>query len=341
MVIRPQGISSVEIKERSQVASARYRALTLARRQNFDEATRGRLALIVTEAAQNVLLHADGGEILLSASSTDCESWVDVLCLDRGPGISHLGRALAGGASTRNGLGEGLGAIRRLSDHFEIFSAPGAGTIISVRVSSPRPTAETRHPLQFGAVLRAKRGQIECGDGWGYRALDNGAGLVLVVDGLGHGPPARQAAAAAVDALAMARPQGVEDLLWTLHGALADTRGAAAACVHFDPQNESLDFAGLGNLGAALLIDGKRRGLTSLNGTLGHGSLVVQSFHYPWPEGALVLLHTDGISNRWRLDQYPGLSRRHPALIAGMVYRDYDLGRDDAAVMAVRRLETR
>ena len=65
-------------------------------------------------------------------------------------------------------------------------------------------------------------------------------------------------------------------------------------------------------------------------------SMLIQEFSYPWPEGAIVVLHSDGITSRWDLNAYPGLARCHPMLTAGVLYRDGLRGRDDAAVLVVR-----
>ena len=44
-------------------------------------------------------------------------------------------------------------------------------------------------------------------------------------------------------------------------------------------------------------------------------------------------MHSDGLATRWSLDAYPGLQRRHPGLVAGVLYRDYSRGRDDVTVL--------
>ena len=49
-----------------------------------------------------------------------------------------------------------------------------------------------------------------------------------------------------------------------------------------------------------------------------------------------VVLHSDGLSSRWNLGTYPGLARRHPMLVAGVLYRDFGRRTDDAAVVVVR-----
>ena len=52
----------------------------------------------------------------------------------------------------------------------------------------------------------------------------------------------------------------------------------------------------------------------------------------------LDLIHSDGIGRHWTFDDYPGLIERHPALVAGVLYRDHQRGRDDATVVVVRRV---
>jgi hypothetical protein len=62
----------------------------------------------------------------------------------------------------------------------------------------------------------------------------------------------------------------------------------------------------------------------------------IQEFTYDWPPGALLVLHSDGLSARWDLARYPGLVSRHPSVVAGVLYRDFSRERDDALVIVVR-----
>ena len=62
----------------------------------------------------------------------------------------------------------------------------------------------------------------------------------------------------------------------------------------------------------------------------------MQEFVYPWPVGALLVAHSDGLTTRWNLAQYPGLFRQDPALVAGLLYRDHARRRDDASVVVCR-----
>jgi hypothetical protein len=76
--------------------------------------------------------------------------------------------------------------------------------------------------------------------------------------------------------------------------------------------------------------------MVSQNGTAGQDSVQVKEFTYPWTTGTLLLMHTDGLQSRWDLGRYPGLISRHPALIAAVLYRDFERGRDDCTVVGVR-----
>jgi hypothetical protein len=95
-------------------------------------------------------------------------------------------------------------------------------------------------------------------------------------------------------------------------------------------------FAGVGNV-AAVVVDGAtQRGMASYGGIIGHEVRKFQEFAYPFPRGALLVMHSDGLATRWGLDAYPGLASRDPALMAGVLYRDFQRGRDDVTVLVAR-----
>jgi hypothetical protein len=81
--------------------------------------------------------------------------------------------------------------------------------------------------------------------------------------------------------------------------------------------------------------DGSSRGIFSHNGTIGHLVRKIQAFDYPWAPGSTLVLHSDGLQTRWALSKYAGLARRHPAVVAGVLFRDFRRGRDDATVVVI------
>jgi hypothetical protein len=96
-------------------------------------------------------------------------------------------------------------------------------------------------------------------------------------------------------------------------------------------------FAGVGNISARIYAGSQgRQNLVSLNGIAGHQCERIQEFSYSWPEDGLLVLHSDGLSTATGLESYPGLAARDPALIAGVLYRDFRRERDDATVVIAK-----
>ena len=168
-------------------------------------------------------------------------------------------------------------------------------------------------------------------------ACDAQGASLVAVDGLGHGPYAAAAAHGAIRELAHRPCSEPGKLVEAAHEALRITRGAALAAARIDFENDVVRFAGVGNIGAYVIDGDARRALVSHNGIVGHNMRKVQEFSVPFPQGAVCILHSDGIQTQWDLDKYPGLMARSPALIAAMLMRDFIRRRDDAMVLVVRR----
>jgi anti-sigma regulatory factor (Ser/Thr protein kinase) len=319
----------------SDVAAARRGGQKLADSLGFNETRAGKLALIITEAATNILKHAGEGEIHIGPAQSPSGVGIDVLAFDKGPGIADLAGSLVDGVSTAGTAGTGLGALARLSDEFDVYSEGGDGAVFFMRlwrdVAHPDPCG-----VEVGAVWTPIAGEDVCGDGWAVACGADGA-TVLASDGLGHGPDAARASNAAIDALAASNTVDVTDAMQLVHEALRPTRGAALALARIDFAADELRFAGIGNI-AAIAIDDGRRALVSHNGIVGHNMRKVQVFTVPFGPGALCILCSDGIQTQWDLNKYPGLQGRSPALIAAVLMRDFIRRRDDAMVLVVRRL---
>lgn len=321
----------VPVAERSQVSAARIEARGLARAAGFSEEDEYRTGLVVTELASNLIKHAtEGGEILLRTLPAPVGG-IEVLAVDRGPGVSDITRALQDGVSSGDSPGTGLGAVRRLSDTFDIHSSP-AGTAILACVTAHRESAPASG-ITLGGVSVPISGEQVSGDLWSA-TLTADEMTVVVVDGLGHGAGAHEAARAALDAANPAA--GPHQALERMHQAARHTRGAAAAVARLRPGAHSVVFAGIGNISGVVFTNTSQHQMVSSNGTLGHQAQGVREYVYPWPAGAVVVLFSDGLVSHWKLDRYPGLSQRHPALIAAVLYRDHRRRRDDVTVVVAR-----
>jgi anti-sigma regulatory factor (Ser/Thr protein kinase) len=325
----------IPVTDPSGAGEARRTAVALAAALDLSEDVRGRAALVATEVATNLVKHAKGGEVVLRSLSAAEGGGLEVLAFDRGPGIADLARCLRDGYSTAGTAGAGLGAVRRQSDLFDLASVVGAGTVLVARVRErPAPTPPPAG-VAVGAVCLPVGGEEVCGDAWAVETTPVRT-AILVVDGLGHGLPAATAAREAVRVFRGAAHQEPADVMHALHAALRPTRGGAAAVAVIDHAARALRFAGVGNVAGAVVALDRRQGLVSLNGTLGHAVRKVQTFEYVWPAGAVLVMHSDGLSSQWDLARYPGLAARHPAVAAGVLFRDYRRGRDDATVLVAR-----
>jgi anti-sigma regulatory factor (Ser/Thr protein kinase) len=319
----------IRVDERSQVAEARREAVRLAQAVALDAQSVDRLALVVTEAATNLVKHAREGQILLAPIAADAAIGVEVIALDRGPGMANISASMRDGHSTAGSPGVGLGSIMRLASGLDIYSQPQRGTVLRFEVWQHAP--ERTSALVVGGVCTAKSGEPVSGDEWSATG-DATTRRLLVVDGLGHGPQALAAATAAVRIDAEKRTLAPEALLSAMHGALRSTRGAAASVAQVSSTEAAGIYAGVGNIRAVVHEHDRVRGLVSHNGTLGQQVRKLQAFDFAFPAGAVLVMHSDGIASHWNLDAYPGLMRHHPAVIAAVIHRDHARGHDDATV---------
>lgn len=336
----PDAPLHLQVREASQVGDARRRAAGLARIAGLDEVRAGRLGIIVTELANNLIRHAGGGELVLQWRETPPMRTLDVLAIDKGPGMTDVAGCLRDGFSTAGTPGTGLGAVRRLSEAFDIHSQPGRGTVVLARLflrpAAGAPQAAGPAPVRWGVIAYPAPGETVCGDGW---AVTTTAAAVsfLVTDGLGHGPEAARASASVCRSF-RADPQAPpERLLAQADRQAAGTRGAAAAIAQVDLGSDRLMFAGVGNIGATLVGPGGQQGMVSMNGIVGGQARGIRPFQHAWSGNSLLVMHSDGLTSRWSFDQHPGLLRSDPAVIAAVLARDHARGRDDVTVLVARR----
>lgn len=326
----------LRVSEPSEAGEARRRVQRLAVSLGMDATDAGRAALVATELAGNLVKHAaGGGHLLAQPAARSGGAGVEILSLDAGPGMPSVARCLRDGFSTAGSPGTGMGAVSRVADEFDVHSAAGVGTVLAARVwAGGRRDAPAAGPAHAGVSL-PKPGQEVCGDAWAVSERD-GRTVVLVADGLGHGPDAAAASREAVRVFGTSTGTDPVGLLERVHGALRGTRGAAAAVAVVDRAARAVHFSGVGNVASTVLSGGESRSMVSLGGIVGHETRRIQAFAYPFPPGALLVLHSDGLGSRWTLDRYPGLAARDPLVVAGVLFRDFVRGSDDVTVVAVR-----
>jgi hypothetical protein len=277
-----------------------------------------------------VLKHARSGEMHVAIVPGVDTRGVEILAVDRGPGF-NLADCLPDGYSTGGTRGEGLGAVKRVSDVFDLY-ADHRGSVLLARIY---PKGFSRADLRFGASHHPLHTEVVSGDGWAMRVGED-AVAAMMVDGLGHGPQAHDAAVAGTNAwLAEAQADPVTAMA-AMDAGMRGTRGGAVAVARYDRTSDTLSFAGVGNIAGSLHDLEASRGLASHPGIVGMQGRRSRPFEFSPARGRLLILHSDGLQSRWNLRDYPGLAVRHPAVVTALLHRDFSRGRDDAAVLAIR-----
>jgi anti-sigma regulatory factor (Ser/Thr protein kinase) len=325
----PGDMRWVRVEDPSAIGACRGAALALAGRLDFTPHRTDQLVLAASEAASNLHKHAVAGSMLLRIIRDEEGPGIELVTIDAGPGLRDAGAALRDGHSTSGSLGIGLGAIQRLADFYDLYSAPGRSTALVARFW-PVPHSAT---APYAGLVRPINGETECGDVFG--AAKTGAALTGVLcDGLGHGPLAARAAQEAVTAILEDPAAEPAALVERAHRRLASTRGGAIGVVQVT--GTAVSFAGLGNIAATILAGGARKGMISVPGIVGHQARSIRQFEYTAPPGAAVILHSDGISARWDAAALPGLNARDPLVIAAELMAQAGSHRDDAGILVLK-----
>ena len=326
----------IPVVDKSQASGARRLAGVWSREAGCDDDHVARVALVVTELANNLHLHTTrGGSVLLRRFDVAGQPAMEILSLDSGPGTANFSRFMRDGFSTSGTMGTGLGAVQRQSRVFEVHSQPGLGTALLSQVW-PTAVKSDSAALQAGAVNLPTRYETVSGDSWCFCEGRSGCSRLVIADGLGHGPAAAEASRRAMDAFAAGHAQTLPALLASMHAALRPTRGAAVAVAELDLAQEKLRYVGVGNIAATVLARDRSTSLVSMNGTVGAACHSIQEFTYPWSRDSLLVMSSDGLKTQWNLARYQGLQTRHPSLVAGVLYRDHNRGTDDITVAAIR-----
>ncbi|MCA1614809.1 MAG: ATP-binding protein [Acidobacteria bacterium] len=343
-----------DIKDEAQVGTARRGVHRFASRLGFSDDRLSEIDIVVQEMGTNAARYATSGGCLHWGETLGDEPGIELFYFDKGPGIYDLDRALRDGVSSGGSIGGGFGAMRRLLDEFDAYSTVKGttrrlttarrsthGTALLGRkwVAPPaddeRRERARRTSRRLGAWSRPRPSEDANGDAY-FVKEHGGETLLAVVDGLGHGRGAREAAAAAVEVLELWRGEPLDELTLGVHDALRATRGAVMGAVAINPARETFAYAGVGNVEVRVLGAADPARPIPTNGTLGARLSSVRVWPHRWAEGSTLVIASDGISATWDPAAYPGLAARSPQLLAGVLLRDFVRNSDDATVLVYR-----
>lgn len=334
----PRGPRRLPIKEALDCVMAQQAARQVAKALGFAEAASEEVALVATELASNVVKHAGHGTLTMRpVYKGDCNG-IEILAEDQGPGMVNVERSWADGYSTAGSLGYGLGTVNRLMDEVDIVSTPGLGTRIACqRWLRPDRTSPVRLPWETGIVTRSRRFAPANGDAFVLRESQNQL-LVGVIDGLGHGEPAQQAAMAAQQYIQSHAGLELDKIFRGVSRACRATRGVVMALALFKSPSQ-LSFASIGNIEVRAWTRGERLYFLPQRGILGLNEPDVVVHNFRWQPGWLLVMHTDGLRSQWQWTDFPGLERESAQSAATRLMRSLASEDDDATVVTLRMPE--
>lgn len=295
----------------------------------------GEMDIVVSEIATNLVKHAKGGEILVK--KLDNDKGIEIIGIDHGPGILDIARMMVDGVSTKNTLGQGLGAIKRLCDFFQIYSLEGWGTIIVARVyNHDFPGECQKEKYELRSLLVAKAGEKKCGDNYLLKTSTDTL-MLFLGDGLGHGDEAALAVNTAITAVDWQIKDSLPDLIRKNHEAIRKTRGMVATIARYKATEKSWEICGLGNILTRIVQPLTTKNYSPYNGLIGMNIPETLDSQTIQVEGThLMVMCSDGLTTRWDLQKYPNITRYDPSILAAAIYKDNCRKTDDSSVVVVK-----
>ncbi|AKQ42326.1 Anti-sigma B factor RsbT [Aurantiacibacter atlanticus] len=325
-------IGWLKVEESSAVAEARRRTRRTANALGFDANEVEHAAIVATEIAQNVIRHGRGGRMLVEVFGAAAKERLQILGIDSGPGIERLDRMLKDGETSSTSLGTGLGAIHRLCDRMDVETG-SSGTVISAEFR--RCKASPGEAIDHSGFRLAYPGERRCGDAIAVRSIGDEC-VYFLCDGLGHGAKAADAADKARQAFLQASQSDPGELLSQIAETLAGTRGAVGAIVALDRAKGELRHAGIGNISTIIVENNKIHRISARDGLLGGRPTTPPVETVKLNHGAVLVMHSDGLSTLRGIERQSSLFQRSAPVIAGKLLGRESLKRDDASILVAR-----
>jgi anti-sigma regulatory factor (Ser/Thr protein kinase) len=304
----------------------------------FTQKQGAEIDIIVAEITSNLVKHARTGEVLFRLNQRGKHDSFEIVCFDNGPGIIDTARVLKDGVSTTNTLGQGLGAIDRLSNFFQLYSLKDWGTIVHSIVCTSGCKGIEVSGLDIRGLNVCKPREMVSGDGYFVKTIKTGA-QVLFADGLGHGPHAKDSIDKAADVFMKTAEEDPVGIIREIHESVRRTRGLVASIASWNNKQKEWTICGVGNIVTRLYTGITYKNHMSYNGAIGLNiptsmkSSVVEA-----ERNQHLIMCSDGLKSRWEITKYPGILKYDPLILAAAIYKDYVRRNDDASILIVKVL---
>lgn len=326
--------TSYMIEDRSFLAFVKREIHTTAINATFNESRVGVIDIIVAELTSNIIKHAGRGELLYKFSVEDKNPLFEIICLDGGPGMKDVSHSMKDGISTTKTLGQGLGAIERLSDTFQVYSIVKWGTVSYSKVyAKPQSSESDTQEIKFKALNVSKPGEKVSGDGF---HVINGLHTtkIFMGDGLGHGKEAFDAVQLAISSFIACRDTDPTVILRFIHDPVKKSRGLVGTAVVADHRLKKWSICGIGNIATRLYEGLVPKNYISYNGIIGLNiPNTLKNHEAEFSRHQCLVMSSDGIRTRWDLSQFPSILRYDPIMLAAVIYKDSARKNDDMSIL--------
>ncbi len=339
----------IPIDESHHVGIAIRKVSKLVKELGFSEKEFSETLIVVSELANNLIEHeAIEGKIICSLIEEGTKKYIQIISEDKGPGIANVETVMEDGYSTSGTLGIGLGAIMRLMSDFRITSnindvktarnnnirsQIGTKIITKKYLSQREDTADiSQSKIKFGIFSRSKYGEKYNGDNYFLQRFEDKT-IAAVIDGLGHGQPASEASTEARLYLVENYKKPLDVIINGLHARLKSTRGAVISIALIDDEKGELEYVGIGNVLTMVFNSPTPIKPVNYTGSLGYMLRNFRVFQYPWVKGNIIIMTSDGISERYDSNRDPNFLKKHPIIIANTILKEYGNAHDDATVL--------
>jgi anti-sigma regulatory factor (Ser/Thr protein kinase) len=331
--------TSYHVEERSFVSYIKREIHIEVARAGFNDTQVGQIDIIVSELASNIIKHAGSGEVLYRITNTgEADAVFEIICIDKGPGMTDTARMMKDGMSTTGTLGQGMGAIERLSSFSQVYSLPKWGTIIYSRVCvNERKYVRKNTPdLEVRGLCVSKPREVACGDGYRVKRTDTEISIFFG-DGLGHGEHARAAIDVAGSFFLACQENDPVEIIRQMHEKVRKTRGLVTSIAVFDKRSGQWRICGVGNIQVRMYSGIQYKTYMSYNGAVGlniPGSLKDSVF--PIENNQHLMMCSDGLKSRWDINAYPAIFKYDNTILAAALYRDYTRRTDDSSILIAK-----
>jgi len=329
--------AAFKANDRSYFAILKKEIHAIAISAKFSDRKVGEIDIVVAEMVSNLVKHAGGGQVLAKAVEEAGRQGIELISIDNGPGMTDVSRMMADGVSTKNTLGQGLGAMKRLSDLFQVYSLKDWGTVILIRIYNEAFPLFNKTPRQeIKSVILPKPGEAECGDGF-YSKTTNTHIKLFLGDGLGHGPEAARAVITAGEAFMTCLETEPVEIIRFINTAVKKTRGLVGTVAIFDFGERKWKICGVGNIATKINGPSASKNYLSYNGIIGlnvPNTLNAQEVEYE--NNQHLFMCSDGLKSRWDVVKYPTALRYDLSIVTAALLKDFARNTDDMSAVACK-----